>query len=90
MNKFTRYFKGVGEEARRIRWPSQKELWRAVAIVLVITIVAALFIYLSDYLAIQIMKAFEYAFPSTGGDSSTEEEAAEAIRYFYEQIRGAL
>ncbi len=91
MNKFTRYFAGVGEEARRIRWPKPKELFSAVAVVLVITIVAALFIYLSDYLAVQIMRVFELVFPSSGGtDTSTDEEAAEAIRYVYEMIRGAL
>ena len=91
MNRFTRYFAGVGEEARRIRWPSMKELWKSVAIVLVITIVAALFIYLSDFLAVEIMRAFELAFPNSGGsDSETDEEAAEAIRYVYEMIRGAL
>lgn len=71
MNKFTRYFKGVGEEARRIRWPDQKTLWKAVGIVLLITVFASLFIALCDYLTIQIMKAFETAFPKSSSSSAT-------------------
>ena len=72
MHKISKYFRGVNEEARRIRWPDRKTLWKAVAIVLVISIVAALAIYLSDYLTMQIMKAFETVWPdkSSSGDSA--------------------
>ena len=42
MNKISKYFRGVAEEARRVRWPDQKTLWKAVAVVLVIATVAAL------------------------------------------------
>ncbi len=79
MNKFTRYFRGVGEEARRVRWPDQKTLWSAVGIVLVITVVTALSLALSDYLAAQIMKAFNNAFPSNSTDSSSSGAAAMII-----------
>ena len=48
MKKISKYFRGVAEEARRIRWPNQKLLWKSVAIVLTIAIVSALFIVLSD------------------------------------------
>ena len=78
MNKFTRYFRGVGEEARRIRWPDSRTLWRCVGIVLVISIVASLAIVLSDWLAANIMKAFEEAFPK----SSDSESTSAAIRAF--------
>lgn len=71
MNKLGRYFRGVGEEARRIRWPNSKTLWKSVAIVLVISIVAALVIMFSDWIASQIMKAFEEVFPKSS-DSSSE------------------
>jgi preprotein translocase SecE subunit len=70
MNKFTRYFRGVGEEARRIRWPDQKTLWKAVGIVLVIAVFSALFIALADWLTIQIMQGFSNAFPKSSTSSS--------------------
>ena len=63
MNKISKYFRGVAEEARRVRWPDQKTLWKAVAVVVVIATVAALGTVLSDYLTVQIMKAFENAIP---------------------------
>lgn len=78
MKKITKYFRGVGEEARRIRWPDSRTLWRSVGIVMVISVVAALAIVLSDWLAAQIMKAFEEAFPKSSDSSS--ESAAAAIR----------
>ena len=78
MKKITKYFRGVGEEARRIRWPDSRTLWRSVGVVLVIYVVAALAIVLSDWLAAQIMKAFEEAFPKSSDSSS--ESAAAAIR----------
>lgn len=77
MNKISKYFRGVAEEARRIRWPDSKTLWRSVAVVLVISIVAALAIVLSDYLASQIMKAFQDAFPKS---SDASDSAAAAVR----------
>lgn len=74
MNKINKYFRGVGEEARRIRWPNQKLLWKSVAIVLTISIVASLAIVFSDWIASEIMKAFGDAFPekpSSSEDSAT-------------------
>lgn len=78
MNKLNRYFKGVNEEARRVRWPDAKTLWKSVAIVLIIAIVSALSIALFDWLTVEIMRAFRIAFPSasTGGSA---EEGVEAV-----------
>lgn len=88
MNKMTRYFRGVGEEARRVRWPNQKTLWKAVGIVLVISIVTALFIALFDWLTIQIMKAFNTALPSSSGSSDSSSSSAAAM--LINQITGGL
>lgn len=78
MNKLKKYFRGVGEEARRIRWPDSKTLWKSVGIVLLISVGFALFIYLCDLLTIQIMKSFENAFKNnTSTDSSSA--AAEIV-----------
>ena len=71
MNKFTRYFKGVGEEARRIRWPDSRLLWKSVTIVIVISVISALAIVLSDWLTANIMKAFEEAFPKDSSESTS-------------------
>jgi preprotein translocase SecE subunit len=81
MNKISKYFRGVNEEARRIRWPDRKTLWKSVAIVLVISIIAALAIALSDWLAVQINRAFRIAFPEKTSDSSSSGVAA-AINWF--------
>lgn len=76
MKKINKYFRGVGEEARRIRWPSRKDLFQSVAKVLAIGIVSALAIVLSDYLIMQIIHAVEEAYPSaTSGDASSTGEA---------------
>lgn len=81
MGKITKYFRGVNEEARRIRWPDRKLLWTSVAIVLVIGIVSASAILLSDTLIVQIMRAFEEAFPQiSSSTSSGDSAAAEALR----------
>lgn len=86
MNKITKYFRGVNEEAKRIRWPDQKTLWKAVAVVLVISIVTALFIALSDWLAMQIMRAFRIAFPQKATSSSTSGTTAAVLNW----IKGVL
>lgn len=80
MNKISKYFRGVSEEAKRVRWPDQKTLWKAVGIVLVISIVAALATVLSDYMTMWIMKAFEIAFPSSSSSSSSSEAAAMLVK----------
>ncbi len=85
MHKISKYFRGVGEEARRIRWPDKRTLGLSVAKVLAIAIVAALVMLLSDYLVGEILKAVGEAFPETSAATSTSgadtsASAAEAIR----------
>jgi preprotein translocase SecE subunit len=87
MNKISKYFRGVAEEAKRVRWPDQKTLWKAVAIVVVISVVAALATILSDYLTVLIMKAFEIALPTSSSSSSSSSEAAAMLVRF---INGGL
>ena len=79
MNKISRYFRGVGEEARRVRWPDQKTLWHAVGIVLLIAVGFSLFIYLCDLLTIQIMKGFDNAFPKSSTSTSADSAAAAIV-----------
>ena len=63
MKKILGYFKGVAHEAKRVRWPKRKELFAAIAVVLIITVFAATFLTLEDYasqiLVAQLRQAFE-------------------------------
>lgn len=79
MNKIRNYFKGVGIEARRVRWPRKKALWSAVAVVTIITVVAALAIFFEDWLTVQVMKGFEEAFSSEV--EATSETAARIVTH---------
>lgn len=87
MNKISKYFRGVNEEARRVRWPTGHELLKYVLIVLSITIIVALFLYFFDFLAIQINRAFENAFPKEETTEETQEATAMLIRYIGGIIR---
>jgi|LAHS01.1.fsa_nt_gb preprotein translocase SecE subunit len=78
MKRIRSYFKGVNQEARRVRWPHKKQLWTAVGVVCVITIVSALVILFEDWITVQILKGFETNMPSStnssgggGGESIT-------------------
>lgn len=57
------YFKGVGREAKRIRWPKREVFLPAIGVVIAITIFASLFLVLEDLAAgtliEQLRKAFE-------------------------------
>lgn len=72
MRKIKRYFKGVAEEAHRVRWPHKKEFWGSVSIVLIITVISALVILAEDFLTIKVIDGFEDSF----GESATSAGAA--------------
>ena len=82
MRKIGRYFKGVAEEAHRVRWPGSKELWKAVAIVVVILVICCLVLLLSDYIAYEMRSAFEGQIPSTATSSGTSVDAEEVSQAF--------
>lgn len=78
MRKIKKYFRGVAEEAHRVRWPSAKELWPSVGIVIGVTVICAIVLAISDYLALMILQAFQRVNPNTASSSSDAAEAAEA------------
>lgn len=86
MNKRKRYFRGVGEEAKRVRWPSPKQLWKSVAVVLVISIITASRIALFDWAAREIRKSFSEIYPKSSTNSATSGEVARLINV----IKGGL
>lgn len=56
------YFKGVGREAKRIRWPKREEFLPAVGVVICIAVFAALFLVLEDLAAGTLIKQLKKAF----------------------------
>lgn len=75
MNKIKRYFKGVVEQAHMVRWPTKKELFKAVGVVLTVVIISAIALSLSDLLISNLLKMLENQRPS----SSSSEEEVEAL-----------
>ena len=58
------YFRGVGRELKRVRWPEKKTYFSSVGVVLVIAIIAGLILFVEDLagetLLDQLRDAFEY------------------------------
>lgn len=81
MSKIKRYFQGVIEQAKMVRWPSRKELLNAVLIVLAVVSVAAIALSLSDALVGELLKLLEKQNPVDSGSSSeVHDHVHEAIR----------
>lgn len=53
---FGKYFKGVKTEFKKVVWPHKSELIKYSALVLVLSIVSALFIYFFDFIIHNILK----------------------------------
>lgn len=66
MGKMKRYFKGVGIEAKRVRWPKKNDLWISIVVVLVITVFAALCLALDDAITARLLAQLKKAFESFG------------------------
>jgi preprotein translocase SecE subunit len=57
-----KYMKEVIKEGKRVRWPSRETLWPAIAVVIAISVFAAVFLALEDLTAASIIKQLEAAF----------------------------
>jgi preprotein translocase SecE subunit len=57
-----KYMKEVVKEGKRVRWPDRQTLWPAIAVVIVISVFAALFLVIEDYAANSIITQIENAF----------------------------
>jgi preprotein translocase SecE subunit len=56
------YFKGVAREAKRVRWPKKEEFLPSVAVVIVITVFAAIFLIVEDLAAGTLIKQLKDVF----------------------------
>jgi preprotein translocase SecE subunit len=54
--------KEVVKEGKRVRWPSREVLWPAIAVVIAISVFAAVFLALEDLTAYQLIQQLENAF----------------------------
>lgn len=77
MSKIKRYFQGVVEQAKMVRWPSKKDLLGSVVIVLAVVGVAAIALSISDGLVAELLKLLE---KQNTGDASSSEQVTGAIR----------
>ena len=77
MSEIKRYFEGVVEQAKMVRWPSRKDLVGSVLIVLAVVGVAAIALAISDGLVAELLKLLE---KQNAGDASSSEQVTGAIR----------
>lgn len=81
MSKIKRYFQGVVEQAKMVRWPSRKDLLSSVLIVLAVVAVAAIALSISDALVGELLKLLEKQNPvDSGASGDGHNHANEAIR----------
>ena len=80
MSKIKRYFQGVVEQAKMVRWPSRKDLLNSVLIVLAVVLVAAIALSISDALVGELLKLLENQNPVDSSGTSEHEHVHEAIR----------
>ena len=62
MGKTKKYFQGVVKEGNRVRWPNRETILKSLGVVLVITIVVALWLSLDDYIAAVLIKVLQNTF----------------------------
>lgn len=64
MKKILGYFKGVGAEMKRIRWPKKEQLIPSIIVVICITIFAGIFLVIEDLAASTLIQQLRNAFES--------------------------
>lgn len=57
-----RYMKEVVREGKRVRWPKRDVLWKTIAVVVVISLFAAIFLSLEDLAGAKIIEQLKAAF----------------------------
>lgn len=57
-----KYFKEVGKEAKRVRWPKREQLIPMIVVVIAISLFAAIFLSLEDLTAASMINQLKAAF----------------------------
>ena len=77
MYKIKRYFEGVIKQAKKVRWPSKKEMIGYVSIVLVFVVISALALFADDFIIARILNALEKALKPV--ETTPTEEAVNVL-----------
>ena len=70
MSKIKKYFQGVIEQAKMVRWPSRKDLISSVIIVIAVVAVAAIALAISDGIVGELLKLLETQKPVDSGTAT--------------------
>lgn len=62
MKKVLRYFRGVGREAKRVKWPTVDVFFPSMIVVIIIAVFAGIFLSIEDYAANIIIEQLRQAF----------------------------
>lgn len=62
MGKTKKYLQGVVKEGKRVRWPSRETILKSLGVVLVISIIAALWLSLDDFIAGKLLQILRDTF----------------------------
>ncbi|MCI6358260.1 MAG: preprotein translocase subunit SecE [Erysipelotrichaceae bacterium] len=62
MGKTKKYLQGVVKEGKRVRWPSRETVLKSLGVVLVISIIAALWLSLDDFIAGKLLQILRDTF----------------------------
>lgn len=54
-NALQRFFRETVGELRRVSWPTRAEAWHLTKIVIVVLVIMALFLYLVDWMAAELL-----------------------------------
>lgn len=73
MYKIKRFFKGVFEQAKKVRWPTKKQLLSNFVVVLIVVAIAALALSFDDFIIAQLLGELENQF---GTPETTETAVA--------------
>ena len=61
------YFKGVGRELKRVRWPERKQYFVTLGVILIITVLAGLILFVEDLAGETLIEQLRAAFESLRG-----------------------
>jgi len=80
MGKIKRYFQGVWKQAKMVKWPTRKELFTAVGIVLVVVTICAVALTISDGIVSKLLQTLDGQFAKA---SETSEAAMRFIKTLF-------
>ena len=81
MYKIKKYFQGVIQQGKMVRWPTGKELMGYFAVVMCVIIFSAVACSIDDYIIAQILGALDRNLVTSSSSSSTSAEFKMVLDY---------